>query len=379
MGVVAIPDNSRGAVVFHRDGKRLLRLGPQEDVRFCAVSPDGRWVATGSHGLREGAGAKVWDAREGGHVKDLPVAGMCRVQFSPDGQWLLTTGGRFRLWAVGTWEEGPSLGGSPLNPSGAFSCDGKLLALGDTPGVVRLVVTDAGAEIARLTAPEQERLLPGCFTPDGTQLVATGIETGALYVFDLRAIRAGLAELDLDWDAPSLPDAPSVRPEPLRVEVNLGNLRERVEADRLVASATRLARDKKHAESLAALRQAIETDPSHAAAHNNLAWLLLTGPKELRDPAQALPEAQGSRAGTRPVPLSKHPRSGPVPHGTVRRGRTDPPTEPCREQGANRCLRLVLPGDVPPSPRRLCRSQDLPRERPALVPNAQRQTARRVG
>ncbi len=32
--------------------------------------------------------------------------------------------------------------------------------------------------------------------------------------------------------------------------------------------------------------------PNQATAHNNLAWLLLTGPKELRDPVQALAEAR---------------------------------------------------------------------------------------
>jgi WD40 repeat protein len=167
--VVAIPDYERGAVVFHRDSKHLLQLGPQQDVRNCAVSPDGRWVATGSHTLDKGAGAKVWDARDGRPVHDLPVGGTCGVLFSPDGKWLLTTSDGPRLWAVGTWEEGPRLGGTPLNSWGAFAHDGKLLALGDTPGVVRLVATDTGVEIARLTAPEQTRLLPCCFTPDGTR------------------------------------------------------------------------------------------------------------------------------------------------------------------------------------------------------------------
>src|SRR5262249_17767649 len=102
--VVAIPDYGRGALILHRDSKRLLRVGPQDDVRFCAVSPDGRWVATGTHGLREGVGAKVWDAQNGRHIKDLPVGRFCRVQFSPDGKWLLTTSGGPRLWAAGTWE-----------------------------------------------------------------------------------------------------------------------------------------------------------------------------------------------------------------------------------------------------------------------------------
>ncbi len=290
--VVAIPNGSAGVMVLHRDGNRLVRLGPQEDVRNCAVSPDGRWVATGSHSLREGAGAKIWDAKDGRHVKDLPVGGGCRVRFSPDGKWLLTTSGGCRLWAVGSWEEGPSLGGGSLNAAGTFSCDSKLLALGDEPGVVRLVVTDTGAEIARLTAPEQVRLIPCCFTADGTKLLAVGAETSALYVFNLTAIRAGLAELDLDWDAPPLPAASVPPAMPLSIHFDLGDLRQWAESDALVHQAAQQIGDKEYAKGLSALRQAVKIAPSNAEAHNNLAWLLLTGPNELRDPAQALPEAR---------------------------------------------------------------------------------------
>ncbi len=296
--VLAISDRPRGAIVFHRDSKRLLRLGPQEDVRYCAVSPDGRWVATGSHWHHEGVGVKVWDARDGRHVMDLPV-GSSGVKFSPDGKWLLTTGGGCRLWAAGSWQERPILGrGSPLNPSAAFSSDGKLLALGDEPSVVRLVVTDSGAEIARLTIPEQTRLMPCCFTPDGTQLIAIGNGTKALYMFDLPAIRAGLAELDLDWDAPPLPavsrgaNATPLAAEPLSIHFDLGDMRQWAEADALVHQAAKRVRPKEYAKALAALRKAVKITPSHAMAHNNLAWLLLTAPKELRDPAQALPEAR---------------------------------------------------------------------------------------
>jgi serine/threonine protein kinase/WD40 repeat protein len=233
--VVAIPtgDSAASALVLHRDGNRLLRLGPQEDTRFCAVSPDGRWVATGSHWLHEGAGAKVWDAGDGKHVKDLPVGGGCHVQFSPDGKWLLTTSGGPRLWAVGTWEEGPKLGGVALNAYGAFSADGKLLALGDAPGVVRLVVPDTGAEVARLKLPEQTRLAPACFTPDGTRLIAGGLETRELYVFDLPAIRAGLAELDLDWEAAPLPARAAPPATPLSIQFDLGDVAKAAEVPRV--------------------------------------------------------------------------------------------------------------------------------------------------
>ncbi len=226
--IVAIPQQYGRTLVFHRDSGRVLRLGTQEDVRSCSVSPDGRWIATGSHTLRKGAGAKVWDAKDGRHIKDLPVGKCCDVQFSPDGKWLLTTSGGPRLWAVGTWEEGPKLGGTLFNSWAAFSHDGKLLALGEEAfGVVRLVVPDTGTEIARLTAPEQSRLTPCCFTPDGSQLITVGVETSALHIFDLRAIRAGLAELDLDWDAPPLPAADASPATPLSIRFELGDIGQR--------------------------------------------------------------------------------------------------------------------------------------------------------
>jgi eukaryotic-like serine/threonine-protein kinase len=129
MRVVAIPRFSAGAMVFHRDSKRMMPLREQQDVRTCAVSPDGRWVATGSHYLSEGVGAKVWDASDGRHIKDLTVGELCHVCFSPGGKWLLTTGGGPRLWVVGTWQQGPTLNGTPSNSWGAFSPDDKLLAL----------------------------------------------------------------------------------------------------------------------------------------------------------------------------------------------------------------------------------------------------------
>jgi hypothetical protein len=196
-----------------------LRVGPQGDVRLAAVSPDGRWVATGSQGQQDGPGVKIWEARSGRHVKDLPAGVHGVPRFSPDGKWLLTSGAAPQLWAVGTWQEGPDLGGNPLNPGGAFSPDGKLLALGDAPGVVRLVRVDTGKEIARLTAPEPVGLGPCCFTPDGGQLITAGHDTQALHLFDLRALRAQLAELGLDWDAPPLPAAAPAPREPLRVEI----------------------------------------------------------------------------------------------------------------------------------------------------------------
>jgi serine/threonine protein kinase/WD40 repeat protein len=219
--VIALPRFSQGSLVLHLNRpSRPVRLSPQGDVRYCAVSPDGRWVATGSHSQVSPSGfVKVWDAHTGRLVKDLPVQGSNIIGFSPDGRWLATTGGACRLWAVGSWQEGPRVGGGGF----AFSADGRVLALEGDFGAVRLVNPNTGKEYARLESPVQSRLYPQCFTPDGARLITWASEMRALQIWDLRTIRRQLAELGLDWDLP--PYAPvkdgAVAP-PLRVQVDLG-------------------------------------------------------------------------------------------------------------------------------------------------------------
>jgi WD40 repeat protein/predicted Ser/Thr protein kinase len=219
--VVAIPWHTH-AIVLHRP-HRHVSLRPCEDVRNCAVSPNGRLVATGNHSSLQGVGATVWDARDGKRIKDFSTGSGCAVGFSVDGGWLLTTAGGARLWKVDTWEEGP-----PLAPDTggrfAFAPLGRVLALTGPFSKVSLVDPHSGAEIARLTVPEQTRVEPLCFSPDGAQLVAVGPESQLLYIWDLRALRAELKKLGLDWDRPDYPPAPPASAGPLRVEVDAGTL-----------------------------------------------------------------------------------------------------------------------------------------------------------
>jgi WD40 repeat protein len=204
----------QGAVVVHADQPdQPIKLGPQDDVRFIAVSPDGQWVATGSFGTP--GGAKVWQLGPPGTrsktaklVKDLPGGTFCRPVFSPDSKRLILGGYDeatatrvIRCWEVETWVErsftAPLEG---LNP--AFSPDGKLLVVETGSGVARLLDADTGREYARLEDSDQHRTNHYAFTPDGTKLACATGDGHCVHVWDLQAIRRQLVEMELNWESP---------------------------------------------------------------------------------------------------------------------------------------------------------------------------------
>jgi eukaryotic-like serine/threonine-protein kinase len=222
--VIAVPQPFQDfAVLLHKDRPgRGIVLRPQSDVRRTAVSPDGRWVVTCSWWGDARSSAQIWEGDSGRHVRDLPLTGTTSAGFSPDGRWLATLAWSLgtRLWEVGTWREAQRFDPAQF----AFSPDSRLLALNDVGGVIRLVTTDGGREVARLTGSEPGGYSPACFSPDGTRLVATVLGGKALYVWDLRLIRQQLKAMDLDWDWPDFPPAPAEEKPVTSVTVDLGEL-----------------------------------------------------------------------------------------------------------------------------------------------------------
>jgi WD40 repeat protein len=107
---------------------------------------------------------------------------------------------------------------------GQFSPDSRLLAVETGKGVIRLIDIASGHDLAQLEDPRQDGALYHLFSPDGTRLVTLGKgREGGIHVWDLRALRAELKELGLDWDPPEYAPAPTAPKLPLRLEIDMGN------------------------------------------------------------------------------------------------------------------------------------------------------------
>ncbi len=152
--------------------ERVIRVAPLDDCRTVAVSPDGQWLATGSHAR----GAQVWRLDELARVADLPIDDRTAVVFSPDGRWLMTTLSPCRLWAVGTWREERQIGGVGW----CFSPDGRQLVVQDASRVIRLVEVESGRTIARFESPDSCEARGLTFSPDGSRLIVTTNEGPAV-------------------------------------------------------------------------------------------------------------------------------------------------------------------------------------------------------
>jgi tetratricopeptide (TPR) repeat protein len=274
-----------GGWILHPNSPTPRRVGDGTSMGQCSVSRDGRWVAFGGPHLAAGRpGIQVYDAATAECVWQAPVQEGDFCRFSPDGCWLVTETDGGRIYAAGTWEPGPQLG-----PGRPWDVTSELAVMAQTDGIYRLVELASGRELARLEDPKH-KFGEATFTPNGSKLVVAA--KNGLRVWDLRLIRAKLAKLGLDWDAPPLPRASASTAAPLSIHVELGDTLLRAQAHLLDDQAQRHLRVKEYAKALAALQQAVKIDPRCAKAHNNLSWLLLAGPKELRDPAQALPLAR---------------------------------------------------------------------------------------
>ncbi|HWX22821.1 MAG TPA: WD40 repeat domain-containing serine/threonine-protein kinase [Candidatus Binatia bacterium] len=195
-------------------------LKPHPWVDYIAISPDGRWAATGSwlNPL-----VMIWDARSGGDpVCTLQMPARTTVAFSPDGRWLATSTTEYQLWEVGSWRrKGPPLPGHPVAQFNftAFSPDGRVMARTMDAHKIRLSEVLTAKPLATLEAPGSSGVWTFQFSPDGTQL-AVLLHDRQFQLWDLRLIRQELEAMHLDWDLPPyLPVEQTAAAGPVSLEV----------------------------------------------------------------------------------------------------------------------------------------------------------------
>ena len=143
-----------------------MTLTGHPNLERLDLSPDGRWVATGTW---RGNGVKVWDARRGTLARELAVEGSADVLFSPDGRSLVTASGdEYAIWDVGSWTRRlqlPRIQATGLPGQAAFSPAGGVLAITTTRSLVQLVDAESGRELATLEAPEPKNVSVARFQP----------------------------------------------------------------------------------------------------------------------------------------------------------------------------------------------------------------------
>lgn len=182
------------------------RTFPGADIRYISVSPDGRWLACGSHLRRD---VQVWDVPSNKLAATLPTSSWTFVAFGPTGKWLATHDGTCRLWEVGTWKEGPTVAASDRNKSiqPTFSPDERVVAIGDGLEGIRLIDTATGKDLAKLEVAEVVHRLE--FSRDGRWLVVVS-SRGGVGVLDLLRLRQGVEKMSVGWNLP-VPSAASRR------------------------------------------------------------------------------------------------------------------------------------------------------------------------
>jgi serine/threonine protein kinase/WD40 repeat protein len=262
--------------------RRDLGIHPEwGEVR--ALSGDGRWAAScGWHSDR----VRLWNALTGEMVREWALGKRTAVFFTPDSRALIVSrSDEFRFWDLETLQPGLRLGRDVALYPGhvAFSPDGKLMALEMAPAVIHLKEVASGRTVAKLEDPHGDRATWQGFTADGAQLVVVARYATAIHVWDLRAIRKRLKDMNLDWDWPEFSPVASGNRAAKPVTIEL------IPGDRAKGGVTR---EQRAQQAIVRCRREVEANPDSAQACNNLAWAYLTVPEGLRNVKAALPLAE---------------------------------------------------------------------------------------
>ncbi len=201
--VIAVAAKVQGAIVLDRERPTIRNtLLAHEAAAYLSVSPDGKLIATGTH---NGRNVRIWDATTNRLMRELDIKSGSVVAFSPDGRWLATdrAGAGVRIWNTRDWSQIRELPADQLSRI-AFSPNRPLLAVESGKGTIRLYDPADGELRAELEDPDRARATWLNFSPDGSRIIAANLDAKTVRVWDLVALRQGLATYGMNWSVPAL-------------------------------------------------------------------------------------------------------------------------------------------------------------------------------
>jgi WD40 repeat protein len=149
-------------------------------ARSLAFAPSGKLLVTGS----DDGTARVWDTSSNGtEVRGLQMSGPVRdAAISGDGRYVAAASERtVTVWLLETGREVHTVEPGAGTHAVAFAPGGRLLALGGADRSIRLLETESGRELRRLTG-HGDAVQALAFTPDG-RLLLSGARDGAIGVW----------------------------------------------------------------------------------------------------------------------------------------------------------------------------------------------------
>ena len=201
--MITLPSFDKVFWIDLHDPRALHELsgqGAMGPLSCAAISTDTNWIATT---YWKKGGTAIWDTRTGQKIHDLGRNGGY-VEFSPDNRWLLVgSAHKYTVWDTSNWrlalEFDRETSGELVGP-GAFSPDGRLLAICPEVNIVQLIRLPEGRVLANLSAPNSKNIGRVAFNPDGAILACSTFDC-RLQLWNLPALQNELAALNLDWDS----------------------------------------------------------------------------------------------------------------------------------------------------------------------------------